>query len=159
MPPDPARLGRFAPLGIAAFGVVSVVAAGMMWQGGPAGPPRIDADDPQQVARGAVVYAEHCAACHGVELEGETPDWRQRKPDGTLPAPPHDASGHTWHHSDEMLFMVTKHGGDYVAPGQFVSGMPAFGDVLSDADIAAVLAFIKNSWPQDIRERQARMNE
>jgi mono/diheme cytochrome c family protein len=37
--------------------------------------------------------------------------------------------------------------------------MPAFGGVLSDADIAAVLAFIKSRWPADIRARQARIDQ
>ena len=27
-----------------------------------------------------------------------------------LPAPPHNETGHTWHHPDEMLFAITKYG-------------------------------------------------
>lgn len=116
--------------------------------------PGADADDPQLVARGEAVYAGHCAACHGKRLEGE-PDWRSRKPDGTLPAPPHDETGHTWHHPDEMLFEYTKRGGQAMAPPGFRSAMPPFGGILSDAEIWAVLAYIKSQWPDDIRERQA----
>ena len=33
--------------------------------------------------------------------------------------------------------------------------MPAFGQTLSDAEIWAVLAFIKSRWPEEIRARQA----
>jgi mono/diheme cytochrome c family protein len=36
--------------------------------------------------------------------------------------------------------------------------MPAFGQSLSDRDIAAVLAYIKSRWPAEIRERQARID-
>lgn len=100
-----------------------------------------------QVAAGAKIYAEHCAACHGAKLEGQ-PDWRQRLPNGRMPASPHDESGHTWHHTDEVLLGITKHGllpGKY-APLGYESDMPAFGGKLTDDDIWAVLAFIKSHW-------------
>lgn len=103
--------------------------------------------DAGQVAAGAKLYAEHCAACHGAKLEGQ-PNWRQRLPNGRMPAPPHDESGHTWHHTDEVLFGITKHGlvpGKYAPPG-YESDMPAFGGKLSDDHIWAVLAFIKSHW-------------
>ncbi|MBZ0126585.1 MAG: c-type cytochrome, partial [Rhodocyclaceae bacterium] len=86
----------------------------------------IDPQDAAKVARGQAVYAASCAACHGTRLEGQ-PDWRSRKPDGRMPAPPHDDSGHTWHHPDEILFGITKEGlvpGKYGPPG-YVSDMPA----------------------------------
>jgi mono/diheme cytochrome c family protein len=63
-----------------------------------------------------------------------------------MPAPPHDESGHTWHHPDDMLFDITKHGIARYAPPGYQSDMPAFGGVLSDDEIRAVLAFIKSHW-------------
>ena len=122
-----------------------------------AGAMRADPEDAELVALGRAVYAETCAACHGKNLEGE-PNWRTRKADGTLPAPPHDAGGHTWHHDDALLFRYTKEGGAAVAPAGFKSGMPAFGDSLSDRQIVAVLAFLKSQWPEAIRQRQEAMN-
>lgn len=116
-----------------------------------------DPENAKQVSRGAVVYAEHCASCHGAKLEGQ-PNWRRRNKDGTLPAPPHDASGHTWHHPDDLLFAYTKKGGQALAPEGFTSNMPAFAGVLSNSDIWAVLAFIKSRWPDEVRARQARLN-
>jgi len=108
--------------------------------------PRADAGDPARVARGQAVYAQHCAACHGARLEGQ-PDWRARRADGRLPAPPHDESGHTWHHPDAELFAVTKHGlVPPYAPPDYKSDMPAFAGTLGDDDIWAVLAFIKSHW-------------
>lgn len=100
-------------------------------------------------ASGKQLYLDHCAGCHGVELEGQ-PDWMRRLPNGRLPAPPHDASGHTWHHSDEQLFRITKEGLGAIAPG-YESDMPAFGELLSDEEIRAVLDYIKSTWPE--RER------
>lgn len=113
----------------------------------------IDPDNPRQVARGAGLYAIHCAQCHGANLQGEA-DWRTRRPDGQLPAPPHDASGHTWHHSDEHLFGITKHGMARYAPPDYKSAMPSYVGKLSDAEIRAVIAFIKSTWPEPIRRRQ-----
>lgn len=115
-----------------------------------------DPDDAVQVARGKTVYDRYCAVCHGAKLEGQ-PEWQKRLPNGRLPAPPHDASGHTWHHPDAVLFGITQNGllpGTY-APPDYQSDMPAFGGMLSDADIWAVLAYIKSTWPQDVRETQA----
>jgi mono/diheme cytochrome c family protein len=114
-------------------------------------------NDAQQVERGAALYARACASCHGRNLEGQ-PDWRRPLPDGGLPAPPHDESGHTWHHPDEVLFRITKFGGAAEAPPGFKSNMPAFAGVLSDDEIRAVLAYIKRSWPEPIRARQAEIS-
>jgi mono/diheme cytochrome c family protein len=117
-------------------------------------PERADASDPELVALGAVVYRQSCAACHGANLEGQ-PNWRTPKPDGTLPAPPHDASGHTWHHSDRLLFEMTKWGTAAVAGGNFKSAMPVFAEVLDDGDIWAALSYIKSRWPAEIQAAHA----
>lgn len=106
---------------------------------------------------GRTTYAESCASCHGADLEGQ-PDWKSPLPSGRLPAPPHDASGHTWHHSDAMLFRVVKEGTAAVVGGDYESDMPAFQDVLTDEEIRAVLAFIKSTWPDREREAQAQIS-
>jgi mono/diheme cytochrome c family protein len=106
------------------------------------------------IIRGKQLYETHCAACHGAGLEGQ-PNWRERLQNGKLPAPPHDATGHTWHHPDALLFGITKHGMQPYAPRGYESDMPAFGDRLSDEDIASILAYIKSMWPEDIRKLQA----
>jgi mono/diheme cytochrome c family protein len=106
---------------------------------------------------GRTIYAKHCASCHGAKLEGQ-PNWRKRKADGRLPAPPHDASGHSWHHDDEHLFRITKEGPAEIIGGGYVSNMPGFADTLSDAEIKAVIIFIKSKWPERIRKRHDRIN-
>ncbi|HET6519497.1 MAG TPA: cytochrome c, partial [Geminicoccaceae bacterium] len=80
-------------------------------------------------------------------------------PTGGLPAPPHDATGHTWHHPDRVLFGVIKEGGGAFAPPGVHSNMPAFGDLLNDREIRAVLAYIKSTWPPEILARQRRIDE
>lgn len=109
------------------------------------------------VEAGATLYAESCAACHGAELEGQA-DWQVPGDDGRLPAPPHDASGHTWHHSDRLLFEYTALGGAEVMARmgvEFDSGMPGFSDALTDQEIWSILAFIQSTWPERLREAQA----
>jgi mono/diheme cytochrome c family protein len=115
------------------------------------------ANDLDIVARGSQVYAENCASCHGVDLAGQ-PDWRAPGPDGKLPAPPHDATGHTWHHDGETLFRLTKYGlVELIGDPDYASNMPAYDGILTDADIIAVLSYIKSTWPQDIRARHDTM--
>ena len=107
---------------------------------------------------GARLYAQHCAACHGAKLEGQ-PDWRRRLPNGRMPAPPHDESGHTWHHPDDVLFGITRHGlVPPYAPAGYASDMPAFADKLTDGEIRDVLAYIASHWTsRDVLEARSEM--
>ena len=118
-------------------------------------PAYIDPSDKALVTDGKHIYARECASCHGATLEGE-PNWRMRKANGRLPAPPHDATGHTWHHADALLIEITKNGlvPGISAPEGYVSDMPAYKATLSDHDIRAVLAYIKSSWPEHALARQ-----
>lgn len=114
-------------------------------------------DDP--LVLGATIYARECAECHGANLEGE-PNWQQPNADGTFRAPPHDATGHTWHHSDQHLWERVKYGTAVLPPQlQAQSNMPAYDGVLSDAEITAVLTFIKQSWPADVQQIQREISE
>ncbi|NIY74152.1 cytochrome c [Thalassospira sp. HF15] len=115
-------------------------------------------DDLQLIALGKKVYDANCASCHGAKLEGE-PDWRQRGADGLLPAPPHDETGHTWHHPDALLFAVTKYGPAAMAGDDYKSAMPGFEDVLTDEEILASLSYIKSRWPKDVVTRHDQINQ
>jgi len=122
-------------------------------------PPAIDPKDQALVAEGKRVYDARCASCHGAHLVGQA-NWRQRLPTGRLPAPPHDPSGHTWHHPDALLFGIVKEGlvpGKY-APPRYESDMPAFGGLLSDEQIRAALAYIKSTWPEQQLAYQREMD-
>lgn len=142
-------------------GVVTaaIIGTGIYVLGGGDGLPLgADPGNPAQVAMGKTLYAENCAACHGAKLEGQE-NWRTPLAGGGLPAPPHDETGHTWHHPDAVLFRYTKLGGAKIAPPSFQSNMPGFEDGLSDGEIWAVLSYIKSEWPLNIRRRQTRMSQ
>lgn len=117
--------------------------------------PFIDPANEALVIQGKAIYANSCAACHGASLQGQ-PEWRTRLPNGRLPAPPHDATGHTWHHPDAVLLDIIKNGlvPGRTAPPGYVSDMPAFGTALSDEEMTAVLAYIKSTWPPKILQLQ-----
>lgn len=118
----------------------------------------LDPEQPDLVARGAEIYAAECATCHGTDLQGQ-PNWREPGADGRMPAPPHDATGHTWHHVDETLFTLTKYGLAGLLDNPPPSDMPAYEGVLSDDEIIAVLSYIKSTWSADIRARHDALNE
>ncbi|KAF0677176.1 c-type cytochrome [Profundibacterium mesophilum] len=128
-----------------------------VWAGGEKDMPPLafmgESVDGAVLERGREVYAENCASCHGAEREGQ-PDWRRRLENGRMPAPPHDETGHSWHHADGQLFTITKFGVGAVVPG-YESDMPAFEGILGDDEIAAVLAYIKSTWPERERAFQA----
>jgi len=144
---------------IASAVVLGAAGAGL-WLMGDADAPTMSMPDTVDIVRGQALYAENCAACHGANLEGQ-PDWRSPGPDGILPAPPHDETGHTWHHADALLFEYIKLGGEAALAQQgleFASGMPGFGDQLSDAEIWNIIAYIKSTWPERQRAIQADKN-
>ncbi len=115
----------------------------------------------RDVEMGRSLYAENCASCHGENLQGQE-NWRSPGEDGLLPAPPHDVTGHTWHHDNALLFEYTKLGGKEALASRgvtgFNSGMPAFNDVISDDEIWAILAFIQSTWPDRVKQSQASRN-
>jgi mono/diheme cytochrome c family protein len=102
---------------------------------------------------GERLYQENCASCHGANLEGQ-PDWRSRLPNGRLPAPPHDATGHTWHHTDRVLLDIVKRGTAAIVGNGYESDMPGFKEVLTDEEITAIIDYIKSTWPDRIRASQ-----
>lgn len=106
--------------------------------------------DGEKVELGRGIYQTQCAACHGVNLEGEE-NWETRRPDGTMPAPPQNEMGHTWEHPDSLTFDTIKFGGKIIAGKNRQSNMPAFEDILSDEDIMNTLAFIKSTWPEEMQ--------
>jgi mono/diheme cytochrome c family protein len=151
---DRRLIGKLAlVLALAAF-----VAVGLFLVFGGKSSRHLKPDDVRLVARGEAVYVTHCASCHGRNLEGQ-PEWQSQDKDGFLPAPPHDESGHTWHHPDTLLFKITKLGVAEAANlKNYKTRMPAFGEILSDADILAALSYIKSRWPENMRRRHDELN-
>ena len=144
---------------LASIAGLVVAAIVVMAQQDEAGAGLLKPDDRRVLALGETLYAANCASCHGLKLEGQVEDWRSPGPDGLMPAPPHDETGHTWHHPDEILFEITKYG--IVAAANlknYTSAMPVYQDVLTDTEIIAVLSYIKSTWPGEIRSRHNEMN-
>ena len=117
----------------------------------------LNTTDNSIIENGKKIYAKNCASCHGVNLEGQK-NWMSRLPDGLMPAPPHDQTGHTWHHPDRYLFMVTKYGIEEFIGEKYPNNMPAYKDILSDKEIIAVLSYIKSTWPTKIKEIHNKIN-
>ncbi len=116
--------------------------------------PPLPSINPDEIALGKEVYAENCAECHGENLEGES-NWKIQNEDDSFRSPPHDDTGHTWHHGDKVLIDSIELGGARLPDniGGF-SNMPAFQDTLTEDEIKAVLNYIKSAWPDDIRAIQ-----
>jgi len=104
--------------------------------------------DRDEIARGEMLYAQFCASCHQPDLTG-TSDWKTPLPDGSFPPPPHDDSGHTWHHPDFLLVEIVALGGE-----SYGGTMPAFSDKLTVEETFSILTFIKSHWGKETREYQ-----
>lgn len=115
-------------------------------------------DNAAQVLSGKIMYSQNCASCHGDNLQGQN-DWQSPLASGRLPAPPHDADGHTWHHPDRMLFTIIKFGPAAIIGDDYETDMPAFNGILTDDEIRAVLAYIKSTWPKRNQEYQQQMTQ
>jgi mono/diheme cytochrome c family protein len=105
------------------------------------------------VARGARLFNEHCATCHGVKAEG-APNWQQRGPDGKFPAPPLNGSAHDWHHSKSALMRTIRDG-----TARLGGSMPAWRDKLADGEIEAIIAWFQSLWPEEIYAAWRRLDE
>jgi mono/diheme cytochrome c family protein len=142
-------------------GLIGVVAMGILVISG-AGNAQKNAsllryDEPAIIALGAELYLQSCASCHGANLEGQE-NWRERGVDRLMLAPPHDANGHTWHHPDELLIAITTLGSAAVIGNGYESTMIGFGDTLSEADVIAILSYIKSTWPDEVIEIHNQIN-
>ena len=117
--------------------------------------------DQRDIVAGQSLYADNCASCHGANLEGQ-PNWHSPDADGVLPAPPHDGTGHTWHHDDELLFEYTRLGGiaalEAMGVSGFNSGMPVFNEKLTGDEMWDILAYIRSTWSERERDVQASRN-
>jgi len=103
---------------------------------------------------GRELYERFCAQCHGAHGEGAA-DWQSRDRNGEMPAPPHDKHGHTWKHSDEMLYRVVRNGWrDPFNHTQRLT-MPPFNDLLSPQQTIAVIDYLKERWTPEQRQFQA----
>jgi mono/diheme cytochrome c family protein len=146
------RIILYAALILAAAGSVFLLVR-QSWANQPvvineiAAPP-LPALDRSKITQGEELYAQYCAGCHGIKLEG-APNWQRPRSDGSFPPPPHDDSGHTWHHPDSYIIRYTAEGGAI-----YNGTMPGFGSQLTEDEVVAILEFIKSRWGREAREFQ-----
>jgi len=114
-------------------------------------------DSASKIELGKQLYNNNCVSCHGANLQGAA-NWKSLDEDGHRKAPPLNGTGHTWHHSDEQLHQIIKYGlAKFVK--NYQGKMIGFTDILNDAEITSVLAYIKSTWPKDILEKNQYMNK
>lgn len=107
----------------------------------------------QRIDAGRSVYLAQCASCHGARGEGQA-NWDRPDAAGDMPAPPHNADGHTWKHSDAMLYRIVRDGWrDPYNKTQRLT-MPAFGKTLSPQQIRVVIGYLKTLWTAEQRTFQ-----
>ena len=114
--------------------------------------------DKQKVKQGQELYLANCGSCHGANLEGE-PNWKTPNENGLMPAPPHDETGHTWHHTDKLLFDIVKYGlGKAADLKDYKTNMPTYENILSDEEIIAIMSYIKSNWSKETQARHDELN-
>jgi mono/diheme cytochrome c family protein len=95
---------------------------------------------------GKSLYENHCAECHGINGEGQDQSTSE-----LIVAPPHNNSGHTWHHPDQQNFATVYAGRHFEGAME----MPGFGDKLTEDEILSILAYIKTFWGEQELTMQA----
>lgn len=101
--------------------------------------------DPTSVELGRALYEANYAECHGVDLAGAD-DWQTPLPSGGYRPPPHDSTGHTWHHPDRVLIEIV------TDPSSYGSAMPP--THLGADELRAVLDYLKSNWGAEERRFQ-----
>ncbi len=109
--------------------------------------------NPEQLARGAALFKNNCAVCHGAQGEGSA-SWQKRDENGKFPPPPLNGTGHTWHHPTAVLKYTISNGTSKIG-----GNMPAFKGKLSDSEVDDILSFIKAKWPAPLYEAWYRTDE
>lgn len=104
----------------------------------------------ESVMRGARLYQEHCAQCHGPEAQGH-PDWENPQ---VIAAPPLDGSGNEWKRRKQDLIAIIKEG----AKRNDEPVMPGLGERLSEQEIDDIVAWFQALWPMEVYERWQKVN-
>jgi len=149
-----ARVDRWCALATACIAAaLSGVLAVVLLPHLSAAPTAADPADGPLARDGAAIYQSACAGCHGTDLRAR----HKGAIAGVATAPPLDAGGHSWLHSDAALFRIVKYG-VVCADDPARTAMPAFDEQLDDHAIRSVLAFVKRRWPQPVRDVQSVMS-
>jgi mono/diheme cytochrome c family protein len=105
--------------------------------------------------QGHILYTAYCAGCHGDHGQGQFPGAAALQPSpitNRIGAPPHDDTGHSWHHSDDLLVRYVLEGG-FTDPAAFYP-MPGFGGLLTVDDARQIVGYIMTLWTDEQRMMQ-----
>ena len=117
----------------------------------------ITRDSIEAIKKGKILYNQYCVSCHQANLAGAT-NWQGLDEDGHRKAPPLNGTGHTWHHTDELLHRMIKYGFAKLIKN-YEGKMMGFGDEISDEGIDNILSYIKSYLKDDIYEYHLEMSK
>ncbi|HJW81179.1 MAG TPA: cytochrome c [Acidiferrobacterales bacterium] len=103
--------------------------------------------DPESIGRGARLFEEHCAQCHGPQAQGH-PDWQTPSDGSFAAAPPLNGTGNDWKRSRAELVATIKTG--VRRKSDKVDIMPGWKGRLSERDIEDVLSWMQSLWPAEV---------
>lgn len=104
--------------------------------------------DINRIARGARLYQENCAQCHGPEAQGH-PDWQHAKQQGYAAAPPLDGTGPAIKRRKAEMIAIIRNG----LKQDGVPVMPGWGARVSDDEIEDVITWYQALWPAQVYGR------
>ncbi len=110
-------------------------------------PPALHHFEPASVARGAALYQQHCALCHGPQAQGH-PDWQTPSDGSFAAAPPLDGTGNDWKRSRAELAATIRQG--VKRKSDKLEVMPAWKGRLNDRDIEDVINWMQSLWPAPV---------
>ena len=99
----------------------------------------------ESLLRGARLYQEQCAQCHGPEAQGH-PDWQNPQ---VVAAPPLNGSGNEWKRRKRDMIAIIQNGAQ--RHGEPV--MPAWKGRLSDQEIEDIIVWYQALWPAEVYQR------
>lgn len=107
----------------------------------------------EAMSRGAEIYKENCAECHGPQAQGH-PGWEEDAKGEFVMAPPLDARGPTVRRSKQELVNIInngrKRGNDSVMPG--------WKGRLSTSDIDDTILWFQALWPPEVYDHWQKAN-
>lgn len=104
----------------------------------------------ETMARGARLFQEHCAQCHGPDAQGH-PDWQTP---GVTVAPPLNGTGNDWKRTKGEMVAVIKQG----AKRKNELVMPGWEGRLTDQEIDDLIVWYQALWPGEVYERWRKLD-
>lgn len=105
--------------------------------------------EPASLTRGAALFDQHCALCHGPQAQGH-PDWQTPSNGSFAAAPPLDGTGNDWKRNRAELAAAIQNGIKRKSDNEMV--MPAWKGRLKDQDVEDVINWLQSLWPAEVYE-------